>query len=92
MVQQAAGRCDQHVGAPIELLKLFGERHAADQQRRGQLRILAVNLERIGDLRRKFACRLEDQRSRHPRLGAALAEDVDHRQRNACFWIGVGCS
>jgi hypothetical protein len=90
MVQQTAGRGDQHIGAAVQLLELFGERHAADQQRRGQLRILAVNLERIGDLRRQLARRLEDQRPRHARLGTTLAEDIDHRQGETGGLAGAG--
>jgi hypothetical protein len=44
---------------------LIVERHAADQQRLGQLVVLAVLVEVLGDLRGEFARRLEDQRARH---------------------------
>ena len=35
MIEQAAGRCDQHVGAARDDLVLLVERNAADQTARG---------------------------------------------------------
>jgi hypothetical protein len=43
--------------------------------------ILAVSLEVLGHLGGEFARGLEDQRSRHARLGASGRQDLDHRQR-----------
>ena len=90
MVEQAAGRGDQHVGAAIELAVLVVERHAADQQRDVELVVLAVLLEVLGDLRGEFARRLEDQRARHARPGAALFEQRQHRQHEGGGLAGAG--
>ena len=79
-VHQAARRRDQHVDALFERLDLIAHLHAADQQRHRKLVIPAVILEILGHLRGKLARRFEDQRARHQRAGAALREDVDHRQ------------
>ena len=72
MVEQAAGRGDQHVDAAVELLDLVVEGNAADEQRDGQLVVAAVAVEVLLDLGGEFARRLEDQRARHARPGAAL--------------------
>ena len=79
-VEQAAGRGDQHVGAARDLGFLVAEGDAADQQRDVDLVIDAVAVERLFDLGREFARRLEDQRARHPRPGTAGLEPRDHRQ------------
>ena len=80
MVEQAARRGDQHVDAALERALLVGEAHAADQQRHVELVVLAVDLEVFGHLGGQFARRLQDERARHARLGAALGQDIDHRQ------------
>ena len=55
-----------------------------------ELVILAVALEVLGDLRREFARRLEDQGARHARLGAAARQDLDHRQGEGGGLAGAG--
>src|SRR5262249_29495261 len=60
-VKQPPGRGDQNVDAAIQLLQLIGKRFATNEERLGQLRMLAIALEALCDLGRKFACRLEDQ-------------------------------
>ncbi len=80
MIEQAARRRDQHIHAAIELAVLFVERGAADQKRHRELVVLAVFLEILGDLRRQFARRLQNQRARHARLGPAARQHLDHRQ------------
>ena len=80
VVEQPARRGDQHVGAALEDALLVGEAHAADQQRHVELVVLAVDVEVFGHLGGQFARRLQDERSRHARLGAALGENIDHRQ------------
>ncbi len=90
VVEQTAWRRDQHVDTAVQLLFLVGERDAADQQRGGQARMLAVALEALLHLGRQLARRLEDQRPWHARLGAALAEDIDHRQREPGGLAGAG--
>jgi hypothetical protein len=49
-------------------------------QRHGQPVVLAVLLEVFRDLRGEFTRRLEDQRARHARPGAALLEERQHGQ------------
>ena len=78
MIEQAAGRRDQHVDALLERALLILEAHAADQQRHIELVVLAVNVEILSDLGGQFARRLQDQRTRHAHLGAALGQDLDH--------------
>ena len=90
MVEQAAGRGDQHVGAALELLVLLVEGDAADQQRDVELVVLAVLDEVLLDLRGEFARRLEDQRARHARAGAALFEPRQHRQHEGRRLAGAG--
>jgi alkanesulfonate monooxygenase SsuD/methylene tetrahydromethanopterin reductase-like flavin-dependent oxidoreductase (luciferase family) len=72
----AAGRGDQHVDAAFQRLFLIVERDAADQQRFGELVVLAVFVEILLDLRGEFARRLEDQRARHAGAGAALGSSA----------------
>ena len=90
MVEQAARRGDQHIDAAIELLVLVVERDAADQQRHRKLVVLAVALEALGHLGGEFARRLEDQRARHARLGAAARQHLDHRQGEGRRLAGAG--
>ena len=90
MVEQAAGRADQHIGAAFELAVLFVEGDAADQEGDVELVVLAVFLEVLGDLGGEFARRLEDQRARHARTGAALFEQRQHRQHEGCRLAGSG--
>ena len=80
VVEQAARRRDEDVHAARDLGVLFFIGHAADQQGHVELVVLAVLLEALGDLRREFACRLQDQRARHARLCPAIGQTLDHRQ------------
>ena len=89
-VEQPARGGDQHVDAAIELFQLIGKAFAADQQRRRQPVVFAVDLEGCLDLRRQFARRFEDQRPRHARPGAAGGQLVDHRQGKAGGLAGAG--
>ncbi len=84
------GRRDQHVGAAGDLGFLIAERDAADQQRDVELVVDAVFDEGLFDLRGEFARRLEDQRARHARPGAALFEQRQHRQREGGGLAGAG--
>lgn len=92
MVQQAARRADQHIGATFQLAILFIERNAADQQGNVELVILAVFFEILGHLGCKFARRLHNQRARHACACAAFFEQCQHRQyegrRLACARLG----
>jgi hypothetical protein len=90
VVEQAAGRGDQHVGAALMLAILFVEGNAADQQRDvetcGSCRISEIFVH----LGRQFAGRLEDQRARHAGPGAASFEHCEHRQDEGCGLAGSG--
>jgi len=81
MIEQPAWRCDQNVDAAVELLFLVAERNTADQKRHRELVVLAIGLEILGNLCGEFACRFENERARHPRLGTSARQLVDHRQR-----------
>ena len=90
MIEHAAGRGDQHVGAAVELLLLVVEGDAADEERHRQLVVDAVAVEALLDLRGELARRLEDEGARHARARAALLEDGEHRQDEACGLAGAG--
>src|SRR5262249_54519583 len=63
VVEQAAGRRDQHIDAARELQVLVVERDAADQQRDVELLLGAVLVEALLDLRGELARRLENERA-----------------------------
>src|SRR5690606_19195792 len=65
MVEQAAGRRDQHVGPPLELALLILEGHAADEERDVEAVILAVAREIFLHLRGKLPGRLQNECARH---------------------------
>ena len=90
MIEQAAGRRDQHVDAARQLVVLIVERDAADQQRDIEFVLGAVFFEVFVDLRREFARRLQDQRARHARAGAARFQHGEHRQHECCGLAGAG--
>ena len=90
MIEQPAGRRDQHVDAARELRVLIVERHAADDQRDVELLLGAVLDEAFLDLRGEFARRLEDERARHARAGAAGFQHGEHRQREGGGLAGAG--
>lgn len=73
MVEQAAGRADQHIGAALELAVLVFEGNAADQEGDVEAVVLAVFLEILGDLSGEFARRFENQRAGHARTRTALS-------------------
>ena len=90
VIKQAAGGGDQHINAAIYQLVLFTKRHAADQQGLGQLGIFGIGFKVFRHLRRQFAGGGQHQRTRHPGLGAALTQQGDHRQHEACGLAGAG--
>jgi hypothetical protein len=90
MVEQPAGRGDHHVGAAVELAILLVVGHPADQQRHGEIVVLAENFEMLGDLGRKLAGGLEDQRARHACPGSAPLEPREHRQDEGGGLAGAG--
>jgi hypothetical protein len=90
MVEQAAGRCDQHVNAAHQLGVLFVEGHAADDEGDIQFLADAVFVEIFLNLGCEFARRFEDQRTRHAGPRAASLEHRDHRQRESRGLAGAG--
>jgi hypothetical protein len=90
MVEQAAGRRDQHVDATRELAVLVVERDAADDERDVELLLDAVFVETLFDLRGELARRLEDERARHARAGTTLLEHGQHREHEGGSLAGAG--
>src|SRR5262245_29596085 len=90
VIEQAARRGDQYVDAAQQLGILVVERNAADDQRHVKLVVLAVLLEVLGDLRRKFTRRLENERARHTRASATLFQHGQHRQHEGSGFSGTG--
>ena len=90
MVEQTAGRRDQHVHAAHELAVLVAERDAADDQRDVELVVGAIFGKTLLDLRREFARRLEDESARHAGAGAALLQHGQHRQHERRRLAGAG--
>jgi hypothetical protein len=90
MVEQATRRGDQDIDAAVELLDLIVEGTPPMMQGDGELVVAAVAGEVFLHLRREFARRLEDQRARHARPGAALFEERQHRQHERCGLAGAG--
>ena len=90
MVEQSAGRRDQHVDAAGELGILIVERNTADDQRDIELVIDAVSDEALFHLRRELAGRFENERARHAGAGAALFQHGQHRQHEGRRLAGAG--
>ena len=90
VIEQAAGRCDQHVDAAHQFGILVAERYAADDEGDVELVVLAVLLEVLDDLRCEFARRFENERARHACPGTALFEHRDHRQGEGGGLAGSG--
>ncbi len=90
MVEQAAGRCNQHVDAARQLAVLIAERDAADQK--GDVEFLAdtVFVEILLHLGSEFARRLENEGAWHPGAGAALFQHGEHRKDEGCGLAGAG--
>ncbi len=90
MVEKAAGRADENIGATLKLAVLIFKRDATNQKGDVQLVILAVFLEVFGYLCRQFAGRLEDQRARHSCACAAFFQQCEHRQNEGCGFPRAG--
>ena len=64
MIEQAAGRRDEHVEAARQHVDLRAMRDAADDDADARPHELAIGAEAVGDLRREFARRRQHQRAR----------------------------
>ena len=92
MIEQAARRGDQDVGAPVQLAVLVLEGHAADQQGNGELVVDAELLEACCDLRGEFARRFQNERTRHSRPRPARLQLGQHRQHEGGGLAGPVCA
>ena len=90
VIEQAARGGDQHVNAARQLGVLIAERDAANEQRDVELMVDAVFDEAFLHLRREFPRRLDNERTRHARPGAALLQHGQHRQRERRSLAGAG--
>src|SRR5262249_35570902 len=90
VIEQAAGRRDQHVDAAQELAVLVVERDAADDQRHVELLAGAVFGEALLDLPGEPARRLENERARDPRPRASRLQHREHRQGEGRGLAGAG--
>ena len=90
MIKQAARGRDQHIDAALELGVLIVKRNAADYESDVELTVGAVSGEILLDLRRELARRLQNERARHARTGAALFQHGQHRQREGRRLAGAG--
>ena len=90
VIQKASGGGDQHINATVDQLVLFAKRHATDQQGFGQLGVFGISFKVFRHLRCQFARWAQHETARHPGLGAALAQQRDHRQHEAGGLAGAG--
>ena len=92
MIEQAAGRGDEHVEPAMQRLRLRAVADAAEHRGDGDARMAGVAAEGVGDLRGEFARRREHQRARRLRRGAAaLGEQaMDDRRREGRRLAGAG--
>ena len=89
-IEQAAGGCDDDVGAARDLGLLIAERDAADQKREVQLVVDAVLAERLFDLGGELARRLQNEGARHAGASAAALQHRQHRQSEGGGLAGAG--
>ena len=90
MVEQAARRGDDDIGAAVDLQRLRLEGDAADEQRDAEIVHLAQRLEGLAHLVGQFARGFEDQGARHAGAGAALFEQRQHGQHEGGGLAGAG--
>jgi hypothetical protein len=89
VVEQPAGRGDQHIDAAHQLVVLIVKRNAADDEGDVELMVLAVLVEAVLDLGRELAGRLRiSVRGMAPARG--LAPACQHRQGEGCGLAGTG--
>ena len=79
-IEQAAGRCDQHIRAAHDFGFLIAKGHAANQQSHIELVIDAIFFKIFFDLRGQFAGWLQNERARHAGPCAACFEARKHGQ------------
>ena len=81
MVEQPAGRRDQHIDAAGELGILIIEGYAADEKRNVELLAGAVLVETLLHLCRELARGLKDERARHSGTGPSMLQEREHGKR-----------
>jgi hypothetical protein len=96
VVEQAAGRGDQHVDAAAQRVDLRADADAAEHQRALQRKMLSIGAHILFHLRRELAGRGDDERAhrvarRRMRAGVAfLGQPLQQRQREAGGLAGAG--
>ena len=92
MVDQPAGRRDQHVEAGLERADLRAVRHAAEHDRDLERKPAGEVAEALGDLAGQFARRAQDQHARAAsrRRAPVGREPVEDRQREGRGLAGAG--
>ncbi len=92
MVDQAAGRRDEHVETLRQRLDLRTMADAAEHDGDLDAHMPAVGLEAVGDLRRQLARRRKDQHARALRWARALVlqQTMQNRQREGGRLAGAG--
>jgi len=92
VVEQAAGRGDDHVDAPAERLLLRPYADAADDDRHRHARVPAEQLDALLDLRGQLAGGGQDQRPGNAPgpAGQALQDGQDEGRRLAAAGLGAG--
>ena len=92
-IEQAAGRCHEHLGATRERAHLPVDRHAADGEfDRERPNMPAIDAEAVRDLAGQFACRREHQHAAGFLRGTlTLVEQlIEDRQRESRGLAGAG--
>ncbi len=98
MVEQPAGRRDEHVDAAAKLPHLRTEAYAAEHRHRGELEMLAVQPHGLLHLRCELARRRDDQRANRLARAASAGDEgrglrgksLQHRQHEAGSLAGAG--
>jgi hypothetical protein len=92
VVEQAAGRGDQHVEAASQHVDLRAMRDAADDDADARAHELAIGAETVGDLRRELARRGQHQGAgREGRRAAAVRQQpAENGQRESGGLSGAG--
>ena len=92
VVDQAARRGDEDVGAATQVVDLRAHAGAAEDGGDVQAQVAAVGLDAVGDLHREFAGRRQDQRARLARAVGRrlLRQPLQQRQRERGGLAGAG--
>ena len=90
MIEQPAGRGDDDVGAPPQLVLLRVDADAAEDRQRAIRQVAAVVLDALLDLGREFAGRGQDENTRIVATRTSQLQALQDRQREAGGLAGAG--